>query len=176
MILRILYGGEGLYTCGEMIVYGIHGVCRVLDIETRSVDKKQVEYYVLEPLEQPGTRYYIPTQNQAATAKLRPVLRKEELQTLLKSIKSSKWIPDENQRKQLYKTLICNTDPAALIGIVCTLHKQKDELISSGKKFHLCDENFLRDAEKLLVSEFSLILNIDQQDVRDYVQKIVVKD
>lgn len=55
-----------VYQVGDQVLYGIHGVCRILELEVRSVDRKKVEYYVLEPLEQPGARFYVPTQNQAA--------------------------------------------------------------------------------------------------------------
>lgn len=162
-----------MFACGEWVVYGIHGVCKVLDLEMRSVDRKPAHYYVLEPLNQTGDRYYIPTQNQAATAKLRPILTRAQLDELLADSQCSSWIADENQRKQLYRTLINNTDPAELIRIVRMLYRQKEELLVSGKKFHLCDENFLRDAEKLLNTEFSLILNMDQQEVKEYVRRAI---
>lgn len=161
-----------MFVRGDWLVYGIHGVCCVLDLETRSVDRKMVEYYVLEPLEQPGARYYVPTQNQAAVAKLRPILTKEELDSLLCSedTASDAWIADENQRKQRYRELINSTDLVALICMVRTLHRQKAALLASGRKFHLCDENFLRDAEKLLSSEFSQVLSIPPEDVGQYIQ------
>jgi hypothetical protein len=34
----------------------------------------------------------------------------------------------------------------------------------------MCDENFLRDAEKLLSTEFSLVLGIGQNEVGEYIQ------
>ena len=40
---------------------------------------------------------------------------------------------------------------------------------AAGRKFHLCDENFLRDAEKLLSSEFALILGVAPNQVQDYI-------
>ena len=46
---------------GEKVVYGIHGVCTIIELETKIIDRQKVRYYVLEPLEQPGARYYIPT-------------------------------------------------------------------------------------------------------------------
>ena len=161
-----------MFACGDRVVYGIHGVCSVLGLETRLVDRKMVEYYVLEPLEQPGARYYVPTQNQAAVAKLRPILTRDKLDSLLCSgdTGSDVWITDENQRKQRYRELITSTDLVALICMVRTLHRQKAALLASGRKFHLCDENFLRDAEKLLSAEFSQVLNIPPEDVAQYIQ------
>lgn len=162
-----------VFTCGDKVMYGIHGVCQILGSEMRAVDRKKVEYYVLEPVDQPGARFYVPTQNQAALAKLRKLLSKEELQDLLHSeqVRQDVWIQDENQRKQRYRELINSSDRATLLCMIRCLYRHKNEQLSAGRKFHLCDENFLRDAQKLLNSEFSMILNIPAESVGDYVQK-----
>ncbi len=160
-----------MYNIGDHVVYGIHGVCRILAQEERTVDRKKVLYYVLEPLEQTGARFYIPAQNQAALAKLRPVLSRQELEALLASdeVRQDTWVADENQRKQRYRELIVAGDRAALICMVGSLYRHKEAQAAAGRKFHLCDENFLRDAEKLLNSEFSLVLNIPTNQVQDYI-------
>ena len=166
-----------MYQQGDRVLYGIHGVCLILGTELKSVDRKKVEYYVLEPMEQPGTRYYVPTQNQTAVAKLRPVLDAETLQALLRSdaVRKDSWIPDENQRKLHYRELINSGDRAALLGMVGTLHRHKQELVVQGRKFHLCDENFLRDTEKLLYAELSLVLGIEPAKVGEYVKTALMR-
>ncbi len=161
-----------VYEKGQKVVYGIHGVCVIVDLEIKNVDRQKVEYYVLEPLEQPGARYYIPTQKPAAVAKLSPVLTRQELDDLLssQSHNASVWIPEENLRKQRYRELISSGDRASLIGMVSALHTHKQAQLAQGRKFHLCDENFLRDAEKLLSAEFSLVLGIGREEVGAYIQ------
>ena len=79
-------------------------------------------------------------------------------------------IQDENLRKQRYKEMINAGDRAALIGMIRSLHKHKESQLAAGRKFHLCDENFLRDAQKLLASEFSMVLGIPQSDVAGYIE------
>ncbi len=160
-----------MYQIGDRVVYGIHGVCRIVEIEQRTVDRKQIDYYVLEPAEQAGARYLVPMHNQAAVNKLRPVLTREELDALLQSdaVRSQEWIEDENRRKQLYRELITSTDRAALIRMVAALHQHKVQQQSAGRKFHLCDENFLRDAQRVLDAEFSLVLGIEPGQVGSYI-------
>lgn len=166
-----------MYQLGDQVVYGIHGVCRIIDTEIRSVDRKKVEYFVLEPREQPGARYYIPTQNQAALSKLRPLLSRAQLEALLESSDTRQdcWVADEGRRKQRYRELINSGDRAALISMVRTLHRHKADQIAAGRKFHLCDENFLRDAEKLLTSEFSLVLDMAPADAVAYIKEALEK-
>ena len=160
-----------MYQIGDHVVYGIHGVCRILCEEERKVDRNKVQYFVLEPVDQAGARYYIPKQNQAALSKLRPVLSREELEALLRSgaVREDFWIADENRRKQTYRELIGSGDRGALIRMVGTLHRHRREQMETGRKFHLCDENFLRDAEKLLNAEFSMVLGIAPGQVGQYI-------
>ena len=157
---------------GSQVVYGIHGVCRIVDAEIRRVDRKKVEYFVLEPVDQPGTRYYVPTQNQVALSKLRSLLSKDELEALLISEDARKdiWISDENQRKQKYREIINNGDRASLLCMIRCLQQHRENQLAAGRKFHLSDENFLRDAKKILSSEFSLVLGIPQAEVGAYIE------
>ena len=162
-----------MYQPEDRVVYGIHGICVIVGTEVRTVDRKKVEYFVLEPLDQPGARYYVPTENPAAVAKLRPLLDRETLITLLNSekVRRDVWIPDENQRKIRYRELINGGDRAALLSMIGSLYRHKQNQAAQGRKFHLCDENFLRDAEKLLNAEFSLILGIETVKGGEYIRK-----
>ena len=160
-----------MFQIGDQVVYGIHGVCRIIGLEERTVDRKKIRYFALEPLDQPGARYFVPSENPAALSKLRHLISREDLENLLASteIRETCWIADENQRKQRYRELINSSDRVALLRMINTLHQHKKAQAEAGRKFHLCDENFLRDAEKLLNAEFSLVLNIQPTEVEGYI-------
>ncbi len=162
---------------GSQVVYGIHGVCKIIDVEARRVDRKKVEYFVLEPICNPGSRFYVPMHNEAALSKLRPLLSKEELEALIVSDATHQdcWVSDENQRKLKYRELVNSADRAALISMIRALYKHKEDQLAAGRKFHLCDENFLRDAQKLLSSEFSFVLGIPLSDVGAYIDAKLAK-
>lgn len=164
-----------MYQCGDQVIYGVHGICRILDLEKKMVSRKRVEYYVLEPVDQPGARFYVPTQNQAAVSKLRKVLTREQIDTLLKSdeVHADVWIPDENLRKQRYRELLGSGDRGAMLAMISTLYYRKQALAAAGKKFHLCDDNFLREAQKLLSAEFASVLEIPVSEVGSYIQKVI---
>lgn len=106
---------------------------------------------------------------------MRPILTKDQIEELLLSpdIANNVWIPDENVRKQRYRELINSGDRVALISMVKSIYRHKEMLIPQGKKLHICDENFLRDAKGLLNAEFSIVLGINQEDVGDYIQKSI---
>lgn len=160
-----------MYGIGEKVLYGSHGVCVVSGLEDRTVDRVKRQYLVLEPADQTGAKFFVPTHNEAALSKLRPLLTREELDALLRSeeVRQEAWIEDENARKQAYRELISSGDRTALIRMVGSLHRHRQAQIEAGRKFHLCDENFLRDAERLLSAEFSVVLGLEPGQVGSYV-------
>lgn len=160
-----------MYQIGQQVVYGIHGVCSIVDLEERTVDRKKISYFVLEPLEQPGTRYYIPSQNQAALSKIRPLMDRQSLQAMLTvENMGDAWISDENKRKQYYREIINGVDSPALLRMVYALQRHKQAQAEAGRKLHLCDENFLRDAQRVLSGELSIVLQIPTNEVPAYIQ------
>lgn len=162
-----------MFQTGECVIYGVHGVCRVIGTEKQLVNRKRTEYLVLEPLGQSESRYYLPTANEAAMAKLKTVLTAGELEELLDrdEIRRGEWIADENTRKQRYRELVSGGDRESLLKMVSSLYRYRDAQFAAGKKFHQCDENFLRDAEKLLSSEICLVLNKTPEEARNYLRE-----
>lgn len=167
-----------MYQVGDKALYGMHGICVVADLEKRTVDRKVVEYLVLEPIGQPGSRYLIPMHNEAAMRKVHRLLSKEDMEELLSSdeIRSGSWIQDEGQRKQYYRELINCADRYRLLQMVSALYRYREKQIASGKKFHMCDENFLRDAEKLLSSELAVTMEMSISDARQYLRNKLKED
>ena len=164
-----------MFQIGDQVVYGVHGVCRVADVEKQLVSKKFVTYLVLEPSGQEGSRYLVPTSSEAAMSKLKPILSSAELETMLKSseVRKGNWIQEENLRKQTYRELIVSGDRAGLVGMMHTLYRHKKAQAQMGKKVHLADENFLRDAEKILASEIAVVMGITTDDAKNYMRTIL---
>lgn len=167
-----------MYQVGEKVVYGAYGVCKVVDQEERVIDRKRATYLVLEPVGQSSSKYLVPTHNAAAMAKLRHMLSRDELEAMMASeeVLADGWIQDENQRKQTYRELIGSGDRVRLMQMVRTLYRHRKAQAEAGKKCHLCDENFLRDAEKLLVGEFSIVLNMEPEQVKQYIRNKLKED
>ena len=161
-----------MYQAGDRVLYGIHGVCCVKKAEERILDGNRRLFLVLEPEGQTGCQYLVPTHNAAAMAKLRPLRTKQELHELLASeaVRQNSWITDENLRKQTYRELIAGGDTGALLGMINSLYQHRAKQAEQGKKFHQCDENFLRDAEKLVCSEISAVMGMDADSTRSYLR------
>ena len=162
-----------MFEVGQWVMYGIHGVCRVAGTEKQLVNRKRSEFLVLEPLSKAESKFYLPLGNPTALAKLKPVLSEEELRALLNSpeIREERWIDEESRRKMYYKELITRGDRKEILQTIYALYRYKAAQIEAGKKFHLCDDNFLRDAERLLSSEISLVMNLSADEARDFLRR-----
>ena len=162
-----------MFQIGERVVYGFHGVCTVAEMEERVIDRKKAVFMVLEPQEKHGARFYIPTHNAAAMAKVKQMLRAEELESLFRSdtVRNGEWIPEEKRRKMLYRELISSGDREKLMQMVRLVYIYKDQQAKEGKRIHLCDDSFIRDAERLLVGEVSMVLQMDENTARQYIRE-----
>lgn len=160
-----------MYETGQQVLYGIHGICTIIGIERMRFGKDRANYYVLEPKEQPGARFYVPVDNLTAVGKLRRLLTREELLVLLHSeqVRNYPWIADEGQRKLRFKELINSGDRAELMGMIGALHRHKKTQQDAGRKFHQSDENFLNDAQKLLNAEFALVFDLEPAAVSSFI-------
>lgn len=160
-----------MFNIQDQVLYGSHGACTIVAIESMRFGKTRGKYYVLQPLQQPDSKYYVPVDNESAVSKLSPLMNREELLALLQSsaVRENNWIADEGQRKLRYKELLGSTDRSALLNMIYCLHQHKKAQKDAGKKFHQCDENFLHDAQKLLNSELMLVFDLRQDSVNDFI-------
>ena len=152
-----------MYQIGDQVVYSTHGVCRVVAQEQRVVDRKEVTYLALEPVAKDGSRFMVPTHNAAAMGKIRPMLTPEQWQDLLRTprIHEGQWIPVDNRRKQVYRELLGNGDRLPILEMICSVYRHKEHQFAVGKKVHQCDDNFLRDAERIIAGELAIVMNME---------------
>ena len=165
-----------MFRCGEYVMYSTHGACQIVAVEQRKIDRKSLEYYVLTPVNQPKSMFYVPTGNAVALSKLRAMLTLEDIHNLLQRHKneSATWNPDESKRKNLYKELLGSGDTDALFSMIASVTEHRKQMESVGKRIHSCDETFLSEAKQLMNSEFSLVLKIPPQEVEAYIENALI--
>ncbi len=161
-----------MYQIGDRLVYGVHGVCQVAREEQRRVDGKELTYLVLEPVGQRGACYLVPIQNPSAMKRLRPLQNRNAMEQLLRSGPElpDAWIPEEPVRKQRYREYIASADVESLIRMICSLYRHRELQRASGKKCHVSDENFLRDAEKLLSGEVAAVMGLEEDQAKNLIR------
>ena len=80
-------------------------------------------------------------------------------------------VVNEKHRKEVYKTVIESGDRSEIMRLVKTLYERREAQQKAGKKQHLVDERFMKEAETVLYDEFAYVLNIERDSVISYIQK-----
>ena len=83
--------------------------------------------------------------------------------------KNPTWIANENERKDTYQKILAGGDQAAIISMVQALYFHKKEREAEGKRLHMSDERFMKDAEHLLYTEWQYVLNVDKAGLMAYI-------
>lgn len=156
-----------MYQVKDKILYGTHGVCEIIAMEERKFMEETKEYYVLRPLGDEGATLFVPVHSEKAAAKMRPILSKDEIYDLIRSMpyEEAEWIANENQRKEKYKSVIAGGDRSELIRMIKALYYHKQKREEKGKRLYISDERFFHEAERLLYEEFQYVLNIKREEL-----------
>ena len=160
-----------MFKVNDVVVYGSQGVCEIIDIEEKKIDGASKSYFVLKPRADRGATFYVPTWNEKAWGKMRKVMTKKDVDALIDSMptKVPTWIANENERKETYKKILASGDQAAIISMVQALFAHKKEREAEGKRLHMSDEHFMKDAEQLLYNEWQYVLNVDKAGLMNYI-------
>lgn len=168
-----------MHQVGEKIVYGAEGIMRIVDISDVEVAGCTKKYYVLESVERASAgRTYVPIDNERLTARMRPLLTREEILELLHGAKDApgtEWSRDNRVRNERFKNIMESGDRARLLAMIRDIYAAGQKRISEGKKNYVSDENAMHRAERLLHSELAEVLSIDEADVPEFIKREIEK-
>lgn len=162
-----------MFQVNDTILYGADGICEITEIASRTFGGKTQEYYVLRPVDSAQATIYVPTRSEKLLAKMRRMLSPEEIHEIIRSLPEETpfWIEDENERKRAYGEILRGGDRRAMIRLMKALHQRQQELKATGRKFHACDERFMKDAEKTLFHEFAHVLHMRPEQVDSFIRQ-----
>lgn len=155
-----------MFQVSDVIIYGAQGVCQIIGIEEKSVSGVKKSYYVLKPVQDKGSTIFAPKDNEVVLKKMRRLLTRDEVHELIDSMQTEDgmWISNEVERKELYRGVLARGDHRELIKMIKAIYAHKVQREAEGKRLHLSDERFFKDAEQLLYNEFQYVLDISSKD------------
>lgn len=163
-----------MHKIGDNIVYGSNGVMTVIDIREEEVLDTLRKYYVLQPY---GVRSasltFVPIDNKALVAQMRPLLSREDVLEIIHSIDDvpeTEWVKDNRIRSERFKSIMESGDRTKIISMIGAIYRSGLRRLEEGKKNYLSDENMMHKAEKLLYSEFALVLGIPEEDIPAFIE------
>ena len=162
-----------MFQINDVVVYGAQGVCKIVGMQEQKIDGTNKTYFVLKPADDRGATFYVPTWNEKALAKMRKVMTKQDVDALIDSMPKKKpvWIANENERRETYKRILAGGNQAQIISMIQAIYLHKKEREAEGKRLHMSDEHFMKDAEQLLYNEWQYVLNVDKAGLMAYIFK-----
>jgi len=162
-----------MFSKEDLVVYGSEGVCRIADITVREFGNTPREYYILVPVNEEKSKIYVPVGNEKLESKMHKILSYKEINQLISSMPEQKevWFDNEMLRKEKYQEIIKNGRHLELVSLIKAVHNQQEKLKNAGKKLHQSDARFLAEAQKMLHGEFSVVLNIEMDEVAPFIEK-----
>lgn len=164
-------GVNDLLKIGDVVVYGAQGICKIDGLDTKTIGKTDIEYYVLKPIFNDNTAVFVPVENATLTAKMQSVLTKTQADELIcktDGIDIIKTI-SENQKRELYKTVLSSNNREKLISLIKTIRQERDSRRENNKKLNISDEQILRKAEMLLYNELAFVYGVAPEEVKNII-------
>ena len=163
---------------GSYVIYAGNGVCRVSDIRSETMYRKTQNYYILTPVDDPGSRIYVPTGNEVLLARMRQIPSREEILRMLDGLKEDElpWENDNRLRGEQFGAILDRCDQRELLALIRTIRKKRGELALENKKLGTSDDNALKKAEKIINGEFGFALSIPPKDVPSFITEILSGD
>ena len=154
-------------TKDSYVTYGSNGLCRVEGTEDRRFADKSRQYYVLIPCSTKGSTIFVPTDNPALVAKIKPLLSQEEIREMIRRLPEEQlpWIEDPSARKDRFREILEQGDRLEQMRLLATLYRQKKHREAEGKKLWAFEENALDATRNILFEEFAHVLGIPKEEV-----------
>ena len=163
-----------MFNIKDKVVYGETGVCLIEDIcEKEFIKNQKKKYYVLKPISSSGNLIYSPIENNKIP--MRNIISKRDAEILMQSIPNiaeniqgfTEFTVDD------YKNEILSQNPKKLVELITQIYNKKKTVQIQKKRFNAIDEKYMKITENLLFGELSEALEIDINEVRNYVLKII---
>lgn len=154
-----------MYKVGNYVVYK-REVCEVISIKEKKF--MDMDYYVLVPISDNTLKIDVPVNNKMGY--LRPLITKKEVEDIIKIIPNIKPIISTDRLiENEYRNLLNTNKHEDLIKIIKTTYLRNKERLDNNKKIGGKDDEYFKQAEKYLYSEFSIVLGMSYDETKKYV-------
>lgn len=165
-----------MHKIGDNIIYGGNGVMTIVDIREESIGDISRSYYVLRPaVSRSNSLTFVPTDNERLVSSMYSLLTKDEVIELIKAsrdVPPIDWVNENRARQEHFKKIVESGDRLKMFSMIRAIDECGKRREAEGKKNFLADEGIRARAEKLLHSEFSLVLGIPEDEVTTFIENL----
>jgi len=153
-----------MFEIGSYVSYRAEGVCVVRDIREERFGAlgETAKYYILSPLADEKSTVFVPMENEALMALMRPLLSAEEILRMVSELRDERleWIEESRLRNLKFREIFSLGDRKQLVVLANTVAEHNKMITDLGKKVGSTDENALFRAKTMLFEEFSMTTDL----------------
>ena len=155
-----------MFKINDYVVYK-RDVCIIKDISINKFSKK--ECYILIPIDDSSLKITVPVE--LGDSEIRSIISNKEVHNIISNISNIDVINVVNDKtiENEYKKHLDEFSHENLIKIIKTTYLRNKLRIDSKKKISEKDDMYFKMAEKLLYTEFSIVLNLSYDETKKYV-------
>ena len=157
---------------GSRVCVSTKGICDIEDIKKNAFVgcEKNKEYYILRPVDAANNMVvYLPTDTKL---KIRNLISKEEARGIFENFDNIGEIKSTDEdRMNEYNTIVQNGDAECVAKLLKTLLIRKSK--ANKKQFSYQEQKYLNMAMNSLVSEISVVLEKEKQEIENRFLEIV---
>lgn len=168
-----------MYKVNDVIFYSSTGVCRVKAVGKPDIKGMPdgVDYYTLQPISETHREMiYVPV---ATKAFMRSTMSSRQAYEYIDYVKSlSPVYPSSRNPKAIadfYTDLIGSYKSENLLQVIVSLTVKKRENQAAGKQLNQTQSGFLRQAQEMILGEFSLVLDMPKDKVWQMIDENISK-
>lgn len=157
---------------GKKVLYSVNGVCEITDITEKVFGKTVMRYYVLKPISNNEATLFVPVNNENLVRKMKRLMTQPQLDEVLNDVsaKDVEWNSNEAVRKEEFRNTISFGNVSEILVLLKSIWIHRRMQNSKGRKLHISDEMYLREAEKIIKEEISTVIGVEQDEVIPYVK------
>ena len=155
-----------MFSVGDRIIYGSTGVCQIENIVENELTGVMREYYVMRPVDTNKSTIYVPVDNEKLVSRMREVPSAEKLKAMIQNAKKEQieWVDNHIRRSELFHEILNEGEIPRILVLFKTLNARSVTLAQENKHLPKTDERIFKECQKLLSSEISAILNVEQNE------------
>lgn len=162
-----------MYRINDTVMYGVNGVCKVINIEDKVILGNKKKYYVLKSETNDKSIFYIPVDNETLVSKMKNLMTVEEISEMIEEgvLEADDWIANESIRNERYRRIIESGNQKELFKMIREIFHEKQRKQVNKKRLKAKDVQFFKDAEQILHSELQYVLKLSGEELISYIEE-----
>lgn len=162
-----------MFEIGNIVFYGINGLCKIADIRDETFNGETQPYYILQSTMYPSMTLYHPVNTE--NCKLQKVISPELATEILEVFKNDgdEWHERNSARNQKYKAVIESEDQLEIAQFLNTILRKQKEYEEVGKKLPAQESQMAQQISAILYDQLAVSLKIPKEKVAKKIESLI---